>query len=208
MSMCVVDLRAEATAESVRIERAREWMRAGDAPVLARLESDGPWILRARRRETRAALSGRMVLVWRIAYEDARGRLLASTLVAVAITGPVMQRCRRSRSAFRDAVVALQPVLAERVEAHCAGWRQTAAHAIRAAHHTGMARATAMAAGGGTTGAGAYQPGLFDRRAERSRISVSASDKDRERAAAERLAAMSVAALPCARAPQLLLVIA
>src|ERR1700687_5867608 len=81
----LVDLRAEATAEVQRLLSARAFVREGDEGAVAQLEADGPWITPARRRTVRRFLGRRLMLIWRVAYEDACGVRADSRLVPVAI---------------------------------------------------------------------------------------------------------------------------
>ena len=88
MTITMVDLRAEAAAEVRRLARARAVFREGDDRALARLESDATWIALPRRSRLKRSLGRRVCLVWRVAFEDASGRLVESRLVAVLVEIP------------------------------------------------------------------------------------------------------------------------
>src|SRR5947209_19174334 len=85
MTTLLVDLRAEAAAEVQRLLRARAFAREGDEGAVAQLEADGPWITPARRPTLRRFLGRRLMLIWRVAYEDACGGRAESRLVPVVI---------------------------------------------------------------------------------------------------------------------------
>src|SRR5206468_8910492 len=55
----------------------------GDAN--ARLEAGGPRICRARSAALRAALGGRVLMLWRVACEDGCGRIAESLLIPVIV---------------------------------------------------------------------------------------------------------------------------
>ena len=78
--MIKVDLSAEAAAEVDRLTKARA-LAAGVGLFLP----DGPLIGIARRNNVRRRLGRRVLLLWRLAYEDAGGRLVESMLVATTI---------------------------------------------------------------------------------------------------------------------------
>jgi hypothetical protein len=177
----MVDLRDAAAAEVRRVMRARAVRRDGDERALAELEGEGVWITRARRTTTRQALGTRAVLLWRVAEEDAGGRLVESTLVAVAVDiarrwpGGVVQR--------------LELEVRPHVDAATRDWHQAAEHTSRDFASTRIVRERAIASAI-DAGARAYQPGLFDRRAERERGDKAAAVAATQEATADRLASL------------------
>jgi hypothetical protein len=208
MQMMMVNLRAEAVAEVCRVTRVRGWLRDGDARALAQLEGDGPWIGRARRARTRRRLGPRVVFVWRVAYEDACGRVLESSLVPVAVDIPRLP-CPRPSRAWLDALVrALASSVPPLIEAASADWQHSAERTLRCVASMRSTRERAVATSLASLARGAYQPGLFDRRAERQHGGEVASTLEATHDAADRLVAVERLASARPRPPQLLLVIA
>jgi hypothetical protein len=205
--MAMVDLRADAAAEVCRATRTRTSIRDGDERALAQLEGDGPWVVRARRTNTRQALGACFVFVWRVAYEDAAGRLLESRLVPLAVEMPCLAGARRPRSWTKSLVRALESWSRPCVEAASAGWQQEAERTVRRLAATRSARDQAIASSTTRLDGVAYQPGLFDRRAERQRSGDAASTAEADQMAADHLAALDRLAFAQQRPPQLLLVI-
>jgi hypothetical protein len=83
--LTTIDLRAEAAAEARRVSVARSMIRNGDEQALTRLEADGTWIARSRRGPLKRSLGRRICLVWRVAFEDAAGRVVESRLVPMLV---------------------------------------------------------------------------------------------------------------------------
>lgn len=168
--MITVSLRAEAEAEAQRLERARALMRDGDARALGLLESDSAWIAMPRRAQLRRVLGRRVCLVWRAAFEDAFGRSVESRLVAVLVD-PGWE--------------AWAPAIRARVEAECDAWACEVVRidgAFTSARLSRVRRIDRCPA----SMAAASQPGLFDRRAERSVQSRDAAEADSTRGRRDR----------------------
>ena len=198
MPMVMVDLRAAAEGEGVRVMRARTVRRDGDDGALARLEAGGTWIARAARTQTRRVLGSRALLVWRVAHEDAGSRSVESTLVAIA----VQLACGRRDVSAHGLELASRP----HVDAAARGWHESAAQTAHAFGATRIARESAMARASGAGGR-AYQPGLFDRRAERRRLDEASASAATEQAAAHRLASLERRTAIRLRPAELLLVL-
>src|SRR5262245_7846625 len=153
-SMIAVDLGAAAHDEARRLTGARALIGVSRPAV-----ADGPLISIARRRRLRTALSRRILLVYRCAYEDATGRLVHSRLVAMTIAvqrhGPTLLRARWS-----------EPSLLARIDDDCGDWREAAQRVTREFALARRSRERAIAANH-TAVPLSFQPGLFDRRAHR-----------------------------------------
>lgn len=159
MTMITVTLRDEADAEARRLGCARRLMRDGDAQALGWLECDATWIALPRRGRLRRALRRRVCLVWRAAFEDAFGRSVESMLIPVLVD--------RGWEAFEPAVRA-------RVEAECDAWAREVLRVEGAVTSVRLSRMRRIDLGAVSTVV-APQPGLFDRRAERSVRSLDAA---------------------------------
>jgi hypothetical protein len=208
MTMEIVDLRAEATAEARRLAAARAFTVEGDARTLAQVEGDATWIAIARRNGIRWALGSRLLLVWRAAFEDAGGAIVESRLVPVVVelSRPVSRRQRRQ---WIEAIVReLEPQMRAQLEAAASDWRQAVESVVASFASARTSRERAIAVRPSAAGADAFQPGLFDRRAERARLRLRAAAADSEAASAARLAALIRASAISPRAPELLLVLA
>lgn len=208
MRMELVDLRVEAAAEARRLAAARRLAVDGDDGALAQVEGDAMWIAIARRHELRRALGSRLLLVWRAAFEDAGGALVESRLVPVVVAlSPAV--CRRRRRMWVEAIVReLEPQIRAQIDAAAGDWRLTVESVIRSFTSARTARDSAIALRAEPAGAGAFQPGLFDRRAERARVQLAAAAADARSALAHRRAAFARSSAINPRAAQLLLVLA
>jgi hypothetical protein len=169
--MIAVDLRDAACAEADRLARARRWLRAGDDEARVRLDADGPWTAVARRPSVRAVLRGRTLQLWQLAFEDANGRRVESSLVPLLVDGSATPAAIRAR-----------------VDAAASPWRAEATRTIGQFASTRLAREQAIAAALDVT-SDPLQPGLFDRRADRAHTEclsarTSAADEQHRRLAA------------------------
>ena len=161
MKMITVDLRAEAAAEARRLTAARGWLRDGDQRALLRLEGGAAWISCARRAPLRRALGGRMCLVWRVSFEDAAGRTVESRLVPVLIESAADIRRLLADPASNAAI-------RSQIEIDCRVWREEAVRVAGAFATARVSREREIAERPAHSSAPS-QPGLFDRRTDRSR---------------------------------------
>jgi hypothetical protein len=211
MTMTTVDLRVEAAVEARRLAAARALLCDGDERAGVRLEGDAAWIAMPRRASLKRRLGGRMCLVWRVVFEDASGRFVESKLVPVILelrqghgrSNRAEGRRARVQALLRDAD---GPIRAQ-VEASCDEWR---AEVIRIAEAFASARRRRA---GDATGLAderqaASQPGLFDRRGDRSRDAHASALTEAERIAAERRQAIAASAEIAPQPARLLLVLA
>jgi hypothetical protein len=263
MTTRLIDLRAEAAAEVRRLTSARVFTRDADQGAVAHLEGDGPWITRARRPAQRRFLGRRLMLIWRVAYEDVCGARTESRLVPVVIElsaapGPrnVGARAfassahwessselrgladqpppRRRRSA--EASAKAEPPEARRrqarvgtvrkaswltallshvdsdvrarIDADSLEWQATVERVVRSFASTRISRERAIAVWLARTDRTAFQPGLFDRRAERAQRVHAAATAESDRITADRLATSERFSALARRPAQLLLVLA
>jgi hypothetical protein len=188
MTMTTVDVRAEAIAEAIRLKRARALMRDADEESIVRLEADGTWIARSKRPRLRRALSGRMCLVWRVAFEESSGRVVESTLVPVLVDLRRSIR-RRSLAWLQSFLQQTEDLVRARVEDQCEAWGNEVTRLASA--HSSMRlkreRDIAVRAAGDRQ---RLQPGLFDRRANRAQEARASASAEAERNAASRLQAI------------------
>jgi len=191
--MIAVDLVAAAHEEARRLTGARSLIGVA-RPFVA----DGQLVSIARRRRVRTALRGRILLVYRCAYEDATGRLVHSRLVAMTIAvrrhAPDLLRARWT-----------EPSLLARIDDACGDWRDAAQRITREFAFARRSRERAIAANHAVPRS--FQPGLFDRRAHRAHAANEHHAVDRAAQLAVRLAAVEAACTLTLRAPELLLVL-
>lgn len=189
-------LDCDAQAEAERIAMTRTLAKGGDDQVLARLESLGPSVSRARHWRTRAELGGRTVMLWQVVAADASGRVVGSTIVAVLVAdgrrlddGEVLERVNRAADAWRErAGINHHAFISTRLA------REQAVEAGRRLSHA--ARSSA-----------GFQPGLFERRGEHAYSFAVATRDAADRDCARRMAAISRTLAISFLPPQLLLVL-
>jgi hypothetical protein len=200
-----VDLRAEAIAEVRRLAGARALLRDGDEAAGSRLEADATWVLVARRTKLRQALGGRACLIWRVTVEEAAGgRTIASRIVPllVELTADVDRRSSAGLTRFlSDATTPLRA----RVEAESQAWRADVVGGVTAFASARLSRELGYR--GPASNEGDAQPGLFDRRAERSRAAAAATAAERDRTTRNRIASIRATTQTALPPPRLLLVI-
>ena len=201
-----IDLRVEAAAEAVRLEAARRLL-PPEAVEPPWLESAGPWLARPRARRARSALGSRLLAILRLACEDGCGRRVDSTLVPLTIELP-----RGTRGLGRADAEAVWRQAADRAaqaaSAATAAWRAEAVRIATAFARMRLARERAIADDTAGLADRAFQPGLFDRRAERVRSAVEAESADEAAEAATRVETLEQTAAVRLTAPELLLLLA
>jgi hypothetical protein len=201
------DLRAEAAAEVRRLASARALLRDGDERALVQLEGDATWIAMPRRARLRRSLGRRVCLVWRVAFEDASGRLVESRVVPVLIEVPRMPGKAERRAWIRSTLRHADGLVRARVEAECEEWRVAVTRVASAFTSARLCRQREIAGQPSTSSSVASQPGLFDRRAERSRQTHAAAVAESEQAAVERLRAINDVGTIALQPARLLLVL-
>ena len=222
MTTMPVDLRAEAAAEVRRLTSARAFARDSDEGAVAELEGNGPWITRARRPVLRRFLGRRLMLIWREVYEDACGGRAESRLIPVVIDlSAVPGAGNDGARAFQASVGApraaewLTTLLLEidsevraRIDADGREWQETVERVVRSFTSARILRERGIAAWSARTDRTAFQPGLFDRRAERAQRIRAAANAESDRITADRLATAERLAAVTRRPAELLLVLA
>ena len=202
-----VDLGAEAAAEVRRLASARALLRDGDERALVQLEGDATWIAMPRRARLRRSLGRRVCLVWRVAFEDASGRLVESRVVPVLIEVPRMPGKAERRAWIRSLLRHADGLVRARVEAECEEWRVAVTRVASAFTLARLRRQRDIAGQPSSSRGVASQPGLFDRRAERSRQAHAAAVAESEQAAVERLRAINGVGTIALQPARLLLVL-
>jgi hypothetical protein len=208
MTTMLVDLRAEAAAEVQRLVSARAVARKGDEDAIAQLEADGPWVTRARRPTLRRFLGRRLMLIWRVAYEDACGGRAESRLVPVVIELSAAPGTPRSPSWVNARLREVDADVRARIDADGREWQETVERVVRSFTSMRILRERGIAVWLAQTDRTAFQPGLFDRRAERAQRVHAAATAESDRITADRLATSERFAAVARRPAQLLLVLA
>lgn len=167
MNVQMLDLRDDAIAEARRLAGMRAFFRASDVDVLARCDTSGSLVARARHCRTRQSLAGRMLLVFRIA-EDATAHAIDTALVGILCRPVDLTPIGRSRARTRERLRAIEPFARAQVEA-LAAERNNAVAAVAAAFAAARTRRDrSIAAHAARQVPDLFQAGLFDRRAERA----------------------------------------
>src|SRR5471032_1830444 len=158
MTMATVDLRTEAAAEVRRLSAARALTRDGDERALAQLEGDGPWLMLGRRTPLKRVMGRRVCFLWRVALEDASGRLVESRVVAI-----VIDVTRLPRKAERRAWIRALAQWAATTAGEADSWYAEAARMVDGFITARLSRERAIASHNAAVDDVASQPGLFDR---------------------------------------------
>jgi hypothetical protein len=186
MTTTTTDLRAEANAEVRRLTAARALLREGDQDALGQLEADSPWIATTRGAKRRRSAGRRVWLVWRVAFEDAFGRVVESQLVPIVIELSAVPGKAQRRAWIRALVRHVDAMARARIESHSEGWRDAVERVVRPFASARVSRERGIAALFAESTTQAFQPGLFDRRAERARASWASAAAAGERGAGDR----------------------
>jgi hypothetical protein len=204
-----IDLRAEAAAEVRRVSGARSMIRDGDEQALTRLEADGTWVARSRRGPLKRSLGRRICLVWRVAFEDAAGRVVESRLVPMLVeVGPdFLASPQPLRARLRSLLHQIEGPARARIDADCRSWRTHVTHLAGAFTAARLTRERIIADRLPAGSDAVAQAGLFDRRAERDRQDHRAALAECERALRDRLQAAAAGGAIALVAPRLLLVL-
>ncbi len=163
------------------------------------------WMTRAKRARIRRWLSGRACLVWRVALEEASGRPIESRLVPMLVEVPRLPRFQSAgwiQTFVRNADGPIRALL----DAECTTW-QAEVIGMTDAFWLARMRREREIAGETTRRPRQSQPGLFDRRAERSRTALASANAEIERAAATRVRRLETAAQSGPLTARLLLVL-
>jgi len=203
-----IDVRAAAALEAARIAAARAIARPDDRPARDWLAGRRPWIARSRSGRRRSSLRGGAVLIWRVAVEDSCGRVAAVSLVAMRVV-PRAWAARRPRAIAATLFAQLRSHPPESMASVLRQRTEEIVAEARAFANARLSRERAVAARcvSRRTEAADFQPGLFDRRAERAWLAAVAENSQRGDAAAARVASAAAAADLVGAQPELLLVL-
>lgn len=203
-----ISLEADAASEAARVVVTRRLLDPRPNETPAAVDVVGPRLLFARRHRTRVELGGRVLIILRAGYEDAGGRPLEEVLLPLAVPWP----CDRVPVAAVHAITELTTAILRNpghaADGALAAWRQSAAVAIAAFFGRRLAREEAIAAMARRAGDGRFQPGLFDRRAETSRLDDRILDRNDAAESARRIGMLQRALRGAAGSPRIVLVLA
>jgi superfamily II DNA or RNA helicase len=184
-----VSLEGDAEAEANRVAAARTLQRNGDEQAVAQVGGCGPLLARAGRWQTRLALRGRALTVWRVVAADGSGRQVGSVLAGV-LADP--GRCGDD--------------LRHSVEQRTAAWRERLASTHRAFVNVLLTRERARNRED-SVGPPLSQPGLFDLRETRERLAALGAREDAARNWTARLSTIELRRELTFLPPRLLLVL-
>jgi hypothetical protein len=207
MAIVTLDLRADAIAEARRLIAARRFHHDADEGVLTACESEGPFVARARRSSLRRQLGRRILLIWRVACEDAAGRTVESRLVALLIDLAAAPLPGQHRAWTRALLQDLEAPLLHHVETIVSRWAEAVAAVGGEFASARIARARAIAARPRGEPPHAFQGGLFDRREERARRALAIDSGELDRQACARVDAALETAPATTRSGELALVL-
>jgi superfamily II DNA or RNA helicase len=202
----IIRLEDEAALEHARLVWGRSFLdRNGQDPVVEPAAETAAAI--ARRRRLRSTLGSHLLVIIRSRFEDGVGRTVASHLTALTIS--VSPRIlRRTLAEGITAVLRdLSPAAMAALDPSCAAWNADSKHHHRSFWQTRLAREHAVATARCALVSPGFQPGLFDRRAERALQ----TGNDRREAMSDEvvrhLSAMEHAAVIEAKEPGVILVL-
>jgi len=196
MSLLTLDLAGDGIAEANRLTAARSRTCAEDEAAFGRVGlALGPLVARGRRSETRRALAGRTLLVFRISWLDGYTCVVASRLIGVLVSmrssWPAPRGSRHTRAMVADAEAAAMSY----VEAEAARLDPDVAEVVGRRAGARLDRERAIAGHAARARRSLVQTGLFDRRAERAQQRDASTGTERERLLNDRLHAAESAAL-------------
>jgi hypothetical protein len=177
--LLTIDLCADAVLEARRLSELRSLIPADDGRARATFDAARPLIARARRSGVRRRLGGRLLLIFRLTAQDAGGRTIDAHVMGalVSTSGAAGSRRRDAiRASVRDATAAARP----HVDVAAATWRGRVDAVCSAFAATRLRREHAIWAAVRASAPGSFQPGLFDRRAERAHQSKVDADAARD----------------------------
>jgi hypothetical protein len=206
MSITSVDLTADAKAEAARLSRARLVGNNGTDRDRRVADVDRPLIARARGGDTRRVLSGRWLVIWRVAYEDAGGRVVESRLVSLLVRPAARPGGVRHRQWIRALLRRGDAQLRRVVDEAAQEWRAAVVDLHERFTSARVDRERAITACS-CSEPRPFQPGLFDRRSERARRIASHEAADAAGLARARIDAAVNAGHLASRRGELLLVL-
>ena len=192
------DVRDAARHEVERLTRARS------TAVETGSLHGGPLVVRASRTGLRPALGSKTLLVWQVSFDNGAGSIADSQLVAVTVNGVPRQR---SQAEMTRTIHSLADRVGPTITRCSREWREASTLAVSALVATRLFRERAIhrAVSAGTSEQ--FQPGLFDRRAERLQRLLQQQAAASERLIADRIASVERMAELSWRPPTLLLAV-
>jgi hypothetical protein len=189
--LVILNMSGLAGIEVRRLQLARVCAVQGDELWLSELLASPWWILEARRRRLRVALSGRCILIYRVFSEDASGDIAAAQLVAISIPKDTLSSLKLSDAGG---------LIVER-------WKATAAALEHRFWQRRQARERILTRNAADLPGSFFQPALFDRRATRLHDEQRACADEQIVVMRERLADISRRSTIVNHASQLLLIV-
>lgn len=216
MKTMVVNLRAEATREALRLTVARAVARAGrrmpvDRPVCESTQDRGrPLIARVRTARRRRLLAGRMLFIWQIGSEDAAGRIVATSVVPMLLRLAPTPCGREAPRGLVDRVVEIEAHVPDAIDAELRTRQRELLEVCGADARSRLVRDRAIAARHSSSAdrRAGYQAGLFDRRSERAHRKRAIEMQAFDEVAQARVHAAESASTLSPSQPRLLLVLA
>jgi superfamily II DNA or RNA helicase len=202
----MVRLASQATAEVQRLSLARRLAPSMDATIHAALEAEGPWLTTARNPLTRCRLASNVAAIYTVESEDGHGRVIGSTLVPIAIT--LSNRELMDLDVIRSVLNVVGVDLQARATAASAEMLSNGTTIWQAMLATRLAREGAIAAAIAGTPRSAWQPGLFDRRADHDHRTARAEIDEAIAGLSVRIEACHRAGIVFIRPARLLLILA
>jgi superfamily II DNA or RNA helicase len=166
----------------------------------------GPLIWRTRRAVLRAALGRNALLIWRVRCEDGSGRIVDTTLVPARVAIDSSASLRTCKAIERW-LTGVEESTRSVVLSATAEWRGLVHERRAALLAARRAREEAIRAVAAQHGGLMFQPGLFDRRAERRRLIAAAALHSEEAEHRHRLDALERAETVGASEAELVLVV-
>jgi len=207
MRLTSVDLKAGAIAEAARLSRSRAVANLSTGDERRARDFDRPRIARARAGDLRRALAGRHLLIWRVAYEDAGGRVVESCLVSMLVRTAARPGGVRHHAWIRNLLRGVESPLRRVVDEAAPSWRTAVVDVHERFASVRTARELAIAAYSPRERLHMFQPGLFDRRGERGRQSEDTAADEADGRARARVDAAANAGHVTSRQGELLLVL-
>jgi hypothetical protein len=163
----LIRLEHEAVAEHARLVWGRAFLARNDQDPHV-VPAAGQAVAIARRRQVRSALASRLLVIVRSRFEDADGRMVASHLTALVLGVSSRLLGHNLAGAITALLRELTPAAMVALDPAHAAWSADSKHDHSRFWETRLAREHAIATARSTPVAPRFQPGLFDRRAERA----------------------------------------
>lgn len=174
-SLRTPSLTQEAVEETARIASARIFAGAAETKSAIPVVPDAPLVVRTRRWQTRTALAGHRLMLWRLVAEDGCGRFVGSRLVALTVANgaeaslvQLGMSANDAGAAWRARVAAIQHAFVDA--------RLGRLSALQRVRHARSRPSEAT-----------FQSGLFERRLDRARLAGDAARQAADENQGERL---------------------